>query len=393
MSVAPRQRPSAAVRCDQSSTNPVRACARIVRAGTGLGVKLHGADGQRRVSCEPLHGAVVERAWVIRPGPKSRVESRSDLGRANGEAVVLGGHQHPAGVQLEHGWLAPRWPNRSLNVSRPSACPSSWWPRQIPNSGTAPTDRAHLDTQPGVPPGRPGRSRARSRRAAVASTWVAGVSHGNTVTRAPASRSMPHDRALDAVVEHRDVRRARAPRPGARSTCGRDTWPRQRLARHRRRRADQLEHLGIAAVPVDTAARTEPPSRSRRVMARVSTPCRPTTPQRRQPVGEALAPVRRGVSALADDHRPRAGRRDSEASGLHPVVADHRLREGDELARERRIGDHLLIAGHRGREHHLADARCRARRTAGRGERCRPRAPGTRTSAVPPGHATASISR
>ena len=33
------------------------------------------------------------------------------------------------------GWLAPRWPNGSLNVSSPAARDSSWCPRQMPNTG------------------------------------------------------------------------------------------------------------------------------------------------------------------------------------------------------------------------------------------------------------------
>src|SRR3954462_9504541 len=38
------------------------------------------------------------------------------------------------------GWLAPRWPNGSLNVSRPTARESSWGPRQIPETGRGPMD-------------------------------------------------------------------------------------------------------------------------------------------------------------------------------------------------------------------------------------------------------------
>ena len=34
------------------------------------------------------------------------------------------------------GWLAPRWPNFSLNVDPPIASPRIWCPRQMPNTGT-----------------------------------------------------------------------------------------------------------------------------------------------------------------------------------------------------------------------------------------------------------------
>ena len=41
------------------------------------------------------------------------------------------------------GWFAPRWPNGSLNVSRPTARQSSWWPRQMPQTGTRADELAH----------------------------------------------------------------------------------------------------------------------------------------------------------------------------------------------------------------------------------------------------------
>src|SRR6266545_4829259 len=43
------------------------------------------------------------------------------------------------------------------------------------------------------------------------------------------------------------------------------------------------------------------------------------------------------------------------ARRLHAVVADHRRGEADELLREARVGDDLLVAGHRRREDRLAD--------------------------------------
>ena len=38
-----------------------------------------------------------------------------------------------------------------------------------------------------------------------------------------------------------------------------------------------------------------------------------------------------------------------------PVVPDHRSREADDLPREARIGDDLLVAGHPRREHGLTE--------------------------------------
>ena len=33
------------------------------------------------------------------------------------------------------GWFAPWWPNFIFIVFAPAARPSSWWPRQMPNTG------------------------------------------------------------------------------------------------------------------------------------------------------------------------------------------------------------------------------------------------------------------
>ena len=44
------------------------------------------------------------------------------------------------------GWFAPRWPNGSLKVSWPLASASSWWPRQMPKTGTRPSSVATVST-------------------------------------------------------------------------------------------------------------------------------------------------------------------------------------------------------------------------------------------------------
>jgi hypothetical protein len=56
--------------------------------------------------------------------------------RIDGEPVVLRGDLDLAGLDFFTGWLAPRWPNFSLNVSPPIARPRIWCPRQMPNTGT-----------------------------------------------------------------------------------------------------------------------------------------------------------------------------------------------------------------------------------------------------------------
>ena len=69
-----------------------------------------------------------------------------------------------------------------------------------------------------------------------------------------------------------------------------------------------------------------------------------------------------GVAGVAHDRR--AG---VDAVRFHrllgnAVVADHRIGEGDELARVRGVGHGLLVAGHRGVEDDLADGASRPRR-------------------------------
>ena len=79
-------------------------------------------------------------------------------------------------------------------------------------------------------------------------------------------------------------------------------------------------------------------------------------------------PVRPGRPArLAHDNRARVGRRRLRARLLDAVVSDHRRGEGDDLLGEARVGDDLLVAGHRGREHGLAEGEAlRADRFAGK---------------------------
>ena len=60
------------------------------------------------------------------------------------------------------------------------------------------------------------------------------------------------------------------------------------------------------------------------------------------------------------------------------VVADHRRREADELLRVARVGDDLLVAGHRGREDRLAEREALGGRRTRRERPFRPRARGSR---------------
>src|SRR5687768_9570116 len=51
--------------------------------------------------------------------------------------------------------------------------------------------------------------------------------------------------------------------------------------------------------------------------------------------------------------------------GIRAVIADERIRHGDDLAAVRRIGQHFLVTGHRSVKTNFADARAgRAKRFA-----------------------------
>ena len=108
---------------------------------------------------------------------------------------------------------------------------------------------------------------------------------------------------------------------------------------------------------VDRPARIAPRSRSARVSRRVSMPSMPTTPA-------AASEAVRVSSARHDDARREASRTakpatwiapDSGSSRVHPVVPLVRRRHHDDLPRVRRVGQHLLVAGHARVEDRLAE--------------------------------------
>src|SRR5581483_6486017 len=66
------------------------------------------------------------------------------------------------------------------------------------------------------------------------------------------------------------------------------------------------------------------------------------------------------ASGLAHDHAGCVHGGRLAARVAYTVVADHRRREADDLAGVARVGDDLLVARHRGREHGFAD--CAPRR-------------------------------
>jgi hypothetical protein len=61
------------------------------------------------------------------------------------------------------------------------------------------------------------------------------------------------------------------------------------------------------------------------------------------------------VDPLAHDHRARVDAVRLHVLGRHAVVPDQRVREDDDLAGVARVGDGLLVAGHRGVEDDLTE--------------------------------------
>ena len=128
---------------------------------------------------------------------------------AHREAVVLRGDRDPAGAQVLDRVVAAAVAEGSLNVSSPTAWESSWWPRQMPNTGVRPISVAHrLDEVA---------ERRRVARAgdeedavrAAREQLVGRRGAGQQLERRAARGEVAHDRALDAGVE-RDDARARA---------------------------------------------------------------------------------------------------------------------------------------------------------------------------------------
>ena len=199
----------------------------------------------------------------------------------------------------------------------------------------------------------------------------------------------PHDRGLGAVVEHDDVT-ARVGRRHAvelaRDLVGeqaaRPSAARPRAARAPRARVTPSpqatrEHRPAVAQMAHERARVEARERDDAALA--------------QPVEQALPPVRRVVARLVAEQRGGLHAARLGDVVLDAVVADHRRREGEYLAREARIGERLLVAGHGGREDGLADGGAgRADADAGP-VRCRPRGTARRRSCRHRGRACAAL--
>ena len=229
---------------------------------------------------------------------------------------------------------------------------SSWWPRQMPHIGRLPTALAH-----GVHDVVQGRGVAgavgEEDRVRVALEQLLRSGRAGVEAHARAARhEVAHDRALDARIEHRDAR------PGAIAVVGRFAGRhhgREILPIHRRLGLDHRPRLGLREV------RGEDPPAHRALLADVAHElARIHAGDRRhaailQPIQPAALGLGRvlAVGGRAHDRRARPRALRLHRPGAHPVVADVRVGERDQLAREGGIGHRLLIAAHAGGEHHL----------------------------------------
>ena len=261
------------------------------------------------------------------------------------------------------GWFAPRWPNGSLNVSRPSARPSSWWPRQMPKSGTRPSSPRTVSIGPCSTDGSPG---------PVADEHRAGRELEDRV-RVPVARDdrdldagrrePARDRALAAEVDEDDARAGADEVRLVRPTCAverpavdRRLGERARMELRDRRVADGAAEDAVLADAPYERARVDVVDRDDALLAE---PGRPSGPRRAHDDRLGLHAV--GLGARRVD----------------AVVADERICEAEHLGDVARVGRRLLVAGARGREARLARGDAR-----GADERPGKTVPSSRTSAA-----------
>ena len=151
--------------------------------------------------------------------------------------------------------------------------------------------------------------------------------------------------AARRALEHRPARRGVTSRARSRPAIDGSAAISSRASRlGERRREHAAAHRALVADVAHERARVE--VGDRRDPA-VGQPVEPARARRRaRPRGRRAA---RMIAARAWI------RSDSIASARDAVVADLRVGEGDQLAGVARVGHRLLVAGHRGREHDLAD--------------------------------------
>ena len=309
-----------------------------MRPGRRLGVELERGEA---VALEPFDGAVVERD----------VAHLGAVARLDGEAVVLGGHEHAMRAGHAHGVVRAAVPERELE--RPQA-------ERERDELVAEADAEERHAAEQVADGlhRPVELGGVAGPVADQHHRRLELEHGVRVPRAGDDHRLDarldepaHDRALAAEVEDDD---ARAGADGVRlGHAGRERgWRRGELrlrehprpvdVRLRERAGVKLLGRGGAERAAHRAVLAQAPYQRSRVDllecddASVGEPGRPRRPG--APHHDALGP---------DPAR-------LEQPLVDAVVADEGRGEREHLARVARVGDRLLVAGGSGREARLA---------------------------------------
>ena len=215
-------------------------------------------------------------------------------------------------------------------------------------------------------------------RASARKSWC----QGTRTTRAPRLTQTLDDAVLGADVDQDDLQVAVAVR-GARLPAPPAQTPRcvMSIAVAARCASGSSMSLGYSHPCI------VPRSRSRCVSARVSMPLRigrpsPASHASSEWLREVMAEVSRQVlrhEALHLD--PRRLKAASVGTGRHAVVAHQRIREDQDLAGVRRVGQRLDVASHAGVEDDLAGHGGLRLHTLRRGTASRPRARGSSVAA------------
>ena len=145
-----------------------------MRAGPGFGVMLH-AESRCVSKTHALATPSLRLIWVMSAAVPSESASTAKLWFWLVISIT-------PDARFFTGWFPPWCPNAILETSAPTASESSWWPRQMPKIGTAPTSSAMLDTAPTTALGSPGPFERNTPSGLLATMSAAGVVEGTTST-------------------------------------------------------------------------------------------------------------------------------------------------------------------------------------------------------------------
>ena len=343
---------------------PVEQIQRVVRSGSRLGVVLDGR-ALHVPERQPLDGAVVQvdvgqlgGAEVGLPAHRLVAVDRPGAARAeHGEAVVLARDLGTAGRQVLDRMVGAVVAERELVGLEADGAAQQLVPEADAVHRTL-ADELADGVDDVVERRRVTGTVGEEDRVGVVGDQLRGARRARMqLDRGAALAQVADDRELDARVDHRDPRPLAVALEHRSAPAGVTSLARSRpviggsaaissraCASAIARREHAAAHRSLVADVADERPRVEIGDRRDPAVGRA------TMSQPRFGAGRVLA-VDRG----AHDRGARV-----DAVGLHrlrrdAVVADLRVGERDQLAGVARIGHRLLVAGHRGREHDLAD--------------------------------------